>query len=72
MRFAGRLKCQRFPIPNSSLPSLRSCKGTSRNPHPAKTPQPFAALSELRRAHLELLQSELAKAGLDFGRLEKL
>jgi hypothetical protein len=41
-------------------------------PPPRKTPQPLAALSELRRAHLELLQSELAKAGLDFGRLEKL
>ena len=39
---------------------------------PCETPQPLAELSELRRAHLELLQSELAKAGLDFGRLEKL
>ena len=39
---------------------------------PRETPQPLAELSELRRAHLELLQSELAKAGLDFGRLEKL
>jgi len=39
---------------------------------PRETPQPLAELSELRRAHLDLLQSELAKAGLDFGRLEKL
>jgi hypothetical protein len=40
-------------------------------PPPAETPQ-LAELSEFRRAHLERLQSELAKAGLDFGRLEKL
>jgi hypothetical protein len=38
---------------------------------PGRMPQ-RAALSKLRRAHLERLQSELAKAGLDFGRLEKL
>lgn len=41
------------------------------NPPPGEKPQ-LAELSEFRRAHLERLQSELAKAGLDFGRLEKL
>ncbi|PVE23762.1 hypothetical protein DC522_14275 [Microvirga sp. KLBC 81] len=40
-------------------------------PPPGETPQ-NAELSALRRAHLERLQSELANAGLDFGRLEKL
>lgn len=40
-------------------------------PAPGETPQ-LAELSKLRRAHDEWVRSELAKAGLDFGRLEKL
>lgn len=40
-------------------------------PQPAGNPH-LAELSELRRAHLERLNSELARAGLDVDRLERL
>jgi hypothetical protein len=61
-------------ISNSELKAAVSAimQRDQSKPPPRETPQPLAELSEFRRTHLELLQSELAKAGLDFGRLEKL
>lgn len=60
-------------VPKSQLQAAISAimQRDQSKPQPRETPH-LAELSELRRAHLERLQSELAKAGLDFGKLEKL
>lgn len=60
-------------ISNSELKAAVSAimQRDQSKPPPGEMPQ-LAELSELRRAHHERIQSELAKAGLDFGRLEKL